>query len=317
MRRSGSPFNGVAAVSIKEAADSMMNARFHLIMLLILLTALGAIYGAIGQITATTAEEEFLFLKLLTTARDPLPSFVDFLSFLLPLVAIALGFDAINGEYSRRTMSRLLAQPIYRDAVIFGKFLGNMLVITIGLLTLWLLMIGLGILSLGLPPSLADIIRGGVFLAITVAYTGVWLAIAIVLSILIRSPATSALAALSTWLVLSVFWGMLTRMIAGAFSPIDRLDPMSVVGQFETQQAIARLSPQALYGEATTILLDPSARSVGPLFLDQVQGAIIGAPIATLQSILIVWPQITGLISAMILLFAFGYVAFQRQEVRA
>ena len=82
-----------------------------------------------------------------------------FLGFLLPLVAIALGFDAINGEHARRTMSRLLAQPIYRDAVLFGKFLGGLLIIAIALLTLWLLMMGLGILFLGLPPSGGELAR--------------------------------------------------------------------------------------------------------------------------------------------------------------
>src|SRR5690606_39858115 len=70
---------------------------------------------------------------------DPLPSFVSFLGFLIPLVAIALGFDAINGEYNRRTLSRVLSQPIYRDALLTGKFLGGLLVIAICLLTLWLL----------------------------------------------------------------------------------------------------------------------------------------------------------------------------------
>ena len=317
MPREGSPFKGVAAVALKEAADHMTNARFHLIMLLVLLTALGAIYGAIGRITATTAEEPFLFLRLLTVGREPLPSFVAFLGFLLPLVAIALGFDAINGEYSRRTMSRLLAQPIYRDAVLFGKFLGSLLVVAIALLALWLLMTGLGILFLGLPPSTADIVRGIAYLGVTLAYTGVWLALAIMFSTVIRSPATSALAALSAWLVLTVFWSMISPLLAGVFAPLNPLDPMSIINQYETQQAIARLSPQTLYGEVTAILLDPSARSVGPLFVDQMQGAIVGAPLPTIQSLIVVWPQIAGLISAMILLFTLGYVVFQRQEVRA
>jgi ABC-2 type transport system permease protein len=317
MPREGSPFKGVAAVALKEAADHMTNARFHLIMLLVLLTALGAIYGAIGRITATTAEEPFLFLRLLTVGREPLPSFVAFLGFLLPLVAIALGFDAINGEYSRRTMSRLLAQPIYRDAVLFGKFLGSLLVVAIALLALWLLMTGLGILFLGLPPSTADIVRGIAYLGVTLAYTGVWLALAIMFSTVIRSPATSALAALSVWLVLTVFWSMISPLLAGVFAPLNPLDPMSIINQYETQQAIARLSPQTLYGEVTAILLDPSARSVGPLFVDQMQGAIVGAPLPTIQSLIVVWPQIAGLISAMILLFTLGYVVFQRQEVRA
>jgi ABC-2 type transport system permease protein len=317
MPREGSPFRGVTAIALKEAADHLTSARMHLIMVLVLLTAIGAVYGAIGRIKDTTAEDAYLFLKLFTVAREPLPSFAALLGFLVPLVAIALGFDAINGEYSRRTMSRLLAQPIYRDAVLFGKFLGALLVIAIALLTLWLLMTGLGLLLLGLPPSAGDVTRSLAYMAATLACAGVWLALAIAFSAVIRSPATSALAALSVWLILTVFWGMIAPLLAGVIAPIDPLDPLSVLTQFEVQQSIARFSPQTLYGEVTAILLDPSARSVGPLFVSQLQGALFGAPLPTVESLLIVWPQVSALIAAMILLFTVAYVAFQRQEVRA
>jgi ABC-2 type transport system permease protein len=218
-------------------------------------------------------------------------------------------------------MSRILAQPIYRDAVLFGKFLGGLLVIAIALLTLWLLMIGVGILFLGLPPSGGDLVRLLAYLLATLFYAGVWLALAVAFSTFIRSPATSALAALSVWLVLTVFWGMISPLIASAISPVDPFNPMTLIQQFQANQMVARVSPQTLYGEIAVMLLDPSARSVGPLILLQLQGmldgALIGAPLPTLESILVVWPQIAGMVAAMILLFACAYVAFQRQEVRA
>ncbi len=317
MKREGSPFKGVMTVALKEAADHMTSARMHLIMLLVLLTAIGAVYGAITHIRDTTSEDPFLFLKLFTTARQPLPSFASFLGFLLPLVAIALGFDAINGEYGRRTMSRLLAQPIYRDALLFGKFLGGLLVIAIALLTLWLLMTGLGILFLGLPPSGPELVRGIAYLAATLVYAGVWLALAMAFSTLIRSAATAALAALALWLILSVFWSMIAPLVAGVLSPVDQYNPMTLLSNFETQQAIARISPQTLYGEVSSMLLDPANRSVGPIFMSQLQGALINAPLPTMQSLTIIWPQISGLFAAMVLLFTLAYTVFQRQEVRA
>lgn len=317
MKREGSPFKGVMTVALKEAADHMTSARMHLIMLLVLLTAIGAVYGAITHIRDTTSEDPFLFLKLFTTAQQPLPSFASFLSFLLPLVAIALGFDAINGEYGRRTMSRLLAQPIYRDALLFGKFLGALLVIVIALLTLWLLMTGLGILFLGLPPSGPELVRGIAYLAATLIYAGVWLALAMAFSTLIRSAATAALAALALWLILSVFWSMIAPLVAGVLSPVDPYKPMTLLSNFETQQVIARISPQTLYGEVSSMLLDPANRSVGPIFMSQLQGALINAPLPTLQSLTIIWPQISGLFAAMVLLFTLAYTVFQRQEVRA
>lgn len=317
MKREGSPLKGALTVALKEAADHMTSARMHLIMLLVLLTAAGAVYAAIDQIRATTAQDAFLFLKLFTVARDPLPSFSSFMGFLLPLVAIALGFDGINGEFGRRTMSRILAQPIYRDAVLFGKFLGGLLVIAIALVTLWLLMVGLGILLLGLPPSGEDVARGLTYLAATLVYAGVWLALALAFSTVIKAPATSALAALSVWLIVSVFWSMITPFLAGILAPVDPFNPLTLINQYETQQALSRISPATLYGEISQMLLDPASRTVGPVFMSQLQGALVGAPLPTFESILIIWPQISGLFAGMLILFTLAYVVFQRQEVRA
>lgn len=317
MKREGSPLKGVAIVALKEAADHITSLRMHLVMVLLLLTAAGAIYGAISEIRITTAEDPYLFLKLFTVAHAPLPSFASLLGFLLPLLAIALGFDAVNGEFNRRTMSRILAQPIYRDAVLFGKFLGGLLVMAIALLTLWLLMTGIGILFLGLPPSADDIARGIVYLAATLVYAGIWLGLAIAFSTVVRAPATSALAALAVWLVFSVFWAMIAPLAASLVAPIDPLNPMSLVTQFYALLDISRISPATLYGEVASILLDPTSRSVGPVFQSQLEGALMGAPLSTGQSILIVWPEISSMLAEMLVLFTLAYVVFQRQEVRA
>ena len=69
MRREGSPFTGLSTVALKEAADHLTSARMHLVMLLVLLTAIGAIYGAIGEIKKTIGQDPFLFLRLFTTSR--------------------------------------------------------------------------------------------------------------------------------------------------------------------------------------------------------------------------------------------------------
>ena len=316
MQREGSPFNGMSTVALKEAADHLTSARMHLVMLLVLLTAIGAIYEAIGQIKQTIGQDPFLFLRLFTTAREPPPSFVSFLGFLLPLVAIALGFDGINSEYGRRTMSRVLAQPIYRDALLAGKFLGGIIVLTICLITLWLLTTGVGILLLGLPPSGEEILRGLAYLFCSLAYAAVWLAAALLFSTVFRSPATSALASLTLWLLFSIFWPMLTPLVAGMLSPVDPLEPLTQMHHAEIQQGLARLSPNTLYGEMTQALLNPATRSLGLIFMSQLQGALIGAPLPFAQSVLLIWPQLAGLVAAMLLVFTLAYIVFQRQEIR-
>ncbi len=143
-RRSGSAFTGAGTVFLKEFADHLGGARMLVLEWLVLITGIGAVYTAIQDLKQTTGQDPFLFLRLFTQARDPLPSFVSVLAFLIPLMAIGLGFDGINSEFSRRTMSRILAQPIYRDALLLGKFLAGLATIAVALVTLWLLVVGLG-----------------------------------------------------------------------------------------------------------------------------------------------------------------------------
>ena len=157
MRREGSPWHGMGVVFLKELSDHLTSMRMRVLEWLVVLTGIAAIYSAISQIREVTAEDPFLFLRLFTRAGNQLPlSFVSLLSFLVPLVAIGLGFDLVNGEHNQRTLSRILAQPIYRDALLFSKFLGGLATIAIGLVALWLLVIGLGLLLLGLPPSVEE-----------------------------------------------------------------------------------------------------------------------------------------------------------------
>jgi ABC-2 type transport system permease protein len=158
-----------------------------------------------------------------------------------------------------------------------------------------------------------------VFLLVSIAYAGVWLALAMLFSIVFRSTATAALAALGLWLFLALLWPALAQVLGEAISPSDIRFAMIGLPTPDTvawQQALARMSPGTLYGEAVVAMLNPEAQSLTNL-LAQFQGRVLGAPLPLGQSILSAWPQIVSLIAGMILLFAVSYVAFQRQEVRA
>ncbi len=316
-RRLGSPWTGLGAVVAKETADHLSSARMRILEALVFLTAIAAAYAAIRSIRATIGESPFLFLRLLTLSQDPLPSFIALLGFLIPLVAIALAFDAINGEFNRRTMSRILAQPIYRDALLLGKFFAGLLALTIGLISLWLLVLGLGLLLLGLPPSTEETVRMLGFLVATIAYGGVWLAVALLFSVVFRAPATAALAALGAWLLFSLFWSVITPLVASLIAG----PPEGVFGPrmefLEVQQIIDRISPNTLYAESALALLHPATRALGPVLISQLQGALLGAPLPASQSFILIWPQLTGLIAATIVIFVIAYIAFQRQEIRA
>jgi len=318
MRRSGSPFTGAGVVLAKEAADQLSGPRIVVIEALVFLIALVLAWFSTKTIRESIGQSPFLFLRLLTMAPDPIPfSFIEMVGLVTPIIAIALGFDAVNAEFNQRTLSRILAQPIYRDALLLGKFLARLLALSIALLSLWLLVLGVGFLRLGLPPSGEELVRMLGFLVATIAYGGVWLAVAFLFSILFRAPATSALAALGLWLVFSFFWLLLISPLAAtliAGPPEDIFGPN--VAYFQTSQALDRVSPSKLYNEIAIALLNPQARSTGVL-LFYTRGMLLGAPLPAAQSFILVWPQLTGLIAAMILIFVAGYIVFQRQEIRA
>src|SRR5262249_11855736 len=125
MRREGSPWQGLGTVLLKELADHFDSARMLLLALLMVLAAAVPFYIGSEQLRTTTSEEPFLILRLFNPGGQSL-SVVFILGYVIPIMAIGLGFDAVNGEHNRRTLSRILAQPIYRDALLAGKILAGM-----------------------------------------------------------------------------------------------------------------------------------------------------------------------------------------------
>jgi ABC-2 type transport system permease protein len=320
VKREGSPWHGLSAVFLKELTDNLTSVRMLVLELLMVLFGAVVVYLAAEQLRQGTAEDPFLFLRLFAPPGDSLLTFVTVLSILVPLMAIGLGFDAINGEHNRRTLSRILAQPIYRDALLLGKFLAALGTLAISLVILWLMVVGFGLIRLGIPPNGEELGRSLVFLLITVCYAGVWLAVAMLFSILFRAPATAALVSLGLWLFAALIWPALAKPLAEIISPPDIRYSMLGLQTPDTvmwQLTLARFSPGTLYSDAITAILNPDVRSLGPLFLDQMQGMVRGAPLPLGQSLIIAWPQTVGLIAGAIVLYVIGYVIFQRQEVRA
>src|SRR3954453_5892802 len=319
MRREGSALHGFGVVTLKEVADHFTSILVVVLVVLVVATAVAVVRGAVDQIKEITAEDPFLFLRLFTRG-GPLP-LVALLSFLVPLMAIGLGFDSVNSEHNRRTLSRILSQPIYRDALLFGKFIAGLFTISISLVALWLLVVGLGLLLLGVPPNAEETARAFIFLLVTIAYAGVWLALAWLFSIVFRSAATAALVTLGLWLFLTFLWpSVLSQMVAATIAPPDPryiAAGLPTPATVEWEQALSRLSPSTLFGEIALALLNPAQRALGPIYLVQLQGAVPGAPLPLGQSLIIAWPQMVGLVAGTILLFILGYVVFQRQEVRA
>lgn len=305
----------------KEIAGHIRSWRFLLLLLLILLTFWGSISVAMGNLREVVSNVEdpdrlFLYLKLLTTTEGSLPPFHVFLNFLGPILGISLGFDAINSEQQNGTLTRIMAQPVYRDNLLLSKFVSALTLVGSLLLTLSLLMIGGGILITGVLIEAEEVFRIIGFTILCTIYVGFWLGLSIFLSIIFKQASTSALTAIGIWLFFTVFYQIIINLVAEALMPgTNELAQMEVLRYNELFLNLLRLAPSQLFTDATTTLLMPSVRSLGPLTMEQMAGAI-PSPLPLRDSLMIVWPQVSGLIAATTMCFAASYYLFMRREIR-
>ena len=304
----------------KEISDHVRSWRFIILIAIIALTCLGSMYTALTNIDKAVKpndpEGTFFFLKLFTISDGTLPSFIIFISFLGQLLGISLGIDAIKSEHNNRTLSRVLSQPIYRDYLLNAKFLAALIVISVMFFALGFLVMWLGLITIGIPPTAEEFMRVIFFIILSILYVAFWLNLSILFSVRFRQPATSALSGIAVWLFFSVFYGMIVNLITKAIAPSPMAGEYQLIGFEEFKLSLLRIMPNQLFSEATTTLLMPSVRSLGPLTMVQVYGTIPG-PLPLGQSLLLVWPQVTGLIAATVLCFALSYVSFMRREIRS
>ena len=320
---------GWRIIAAKEFADHISSWRFLGLTIVLALVGAAAVYatgGVIKSFAAQASGTQSLFLVLFAPPAslqtlNQVPAFTVLIPFLIPLLGIAFGFDAINGERSESTLPRLLAQPIYRDDVINGKFVAGLSSIGLVLAVVMCLVGAVGIVQLGIFPSAEDVLRLIVWWILSLVYIGFWLAFALLCSVLVRRAATSAIIALSVWLVLSLFFGLVVGIFAGIASPVapdsGTSSPDSVANAALTLN-LSRLSPNQLFNEATGAVLNPTIRTTSPALVTQTQADQAVTSVLPLdQSLLVIWPQFVAIIAMTMVTFGIAYVAFMRQEVRA
>ena len=287
----------------KELADYFTSIRIFILFLLVFLASAAALYASYQGIRGIEIKPGFIFLKLFTTSGDVIPSLVTFTALFVPIIGIALGFDAINSERSSGTLSRIMSQPVYRDNVINAKFLAGIVTLSIMMAVTILIVSGYGLSMIGVLPTQEEIIRLFLYLILTIVYGAFWMGLAILFSVLFRRIATSLLSSVALWLFFGFFY---VNLIVPAIAKTT-----------ETYLLLQRFSPNTLFQEATTVLLLPEWRGAGILTAGEEIAYMLLNPLSLGQSMLIVWPQLTSLISLTAVCFAVSYVLFMRQEIRA
>jgi len=295
--------SGMMAVFWKELADHFNSKRFIILSILIYLASIFTIYVAAQNIrSGITETTQFIFLRFFTiSGENQIFTFLFFLSFFIPIIGIALGFDAINGERASGNLSRLLSQPLYRDSVVNGKFLAGLVTLAILVTSIVLLVAGMGLRMIGVPPTAEEILRLVAFIFVSIIYGAFWMSLSVLFSVLFKRIATAALASIALWIFLSLFVPIIAQVVAGANG--------------EIAGAISRISPGVLYGEVTQVLLIPSHPTM--FMISMYYTGLEPNPLPLSQSLLIAWPQLTSLIGLTALCFAISYIKFMREEIRS
>lgn len=112
--------NNILIIAAKEIREGMRNrwvlaTTVLLATLALTLTFLGS--APTGNVGASRMDVVIVSLSSLTI-------------FLVPLIALLISHDAIVGEVERGTMLLLLAYPVGRSQIVFGKFLGHIAILS-------------------------------------------------------------------------------------------------------------------------------------------------------------------------------------------
>ncbi|KDD69021.1 ABC transporter permease [Pseudomonas mandelii PD30] len=201
------------SIAGKEFSDGLRNRWLLAISLLFAILAVGIAWlgaAASGQVGFTSIPATIASLASLAT-------------FLMPLIALLLAYDAIVGEDEGGTLMLLLTYPLGRGQILLGKFVGHGLILALATL------IGFGCAAVAIALLVDDVELGlllwafGRFMVSSTLLGWVFLALAYVLSSKASEKSSAAGMALGVWFLFVLVFDLallaLLVLSKGSFNP--------------------------------------------------------------------------------------------------
>ncbi len=237
-------FAPIFTIATKEFHDRMRN-RWVLAVALVftVFSLVIAYFGGAQQGTVGFRSIEFTIASL-----------VSLVIYLIPLIALLLGFDAIVGERERGSLDLLLSLPITRLELLLGKYLGLAAALALSTLA------GFGMVAvlLSRQMSWASMYHYFGFMLSSVLLGLAFLSLAVLLSVLARDRTRASGLAIATWflfvlvldlLLLGVLVGSGGRFGGESFALL-LLNPADV---FRILNVFSLEDVRTLYGLATVV----------------------------------------------------------------
>lgn len=178
-------FRQIRTIAAKEFRDRIRNRWVIAVAVIFTLFALAITYfGAAQQGQIGFRNIEFTIASL-----------VSLVIYLIPLIALLLGYDAIVGERERGSLDLLLSMPITRLELLLGKFTGLSLALATSTLA------GFGLVGLLLTGQASgdQLYHYAGFMLSAILFGLVFLSIAVMLSVIARDRARASGAAIAVW----------------------------------------------------------------------------------------------------------------------
>lgn len=238
-------FTPILTVATKEFRDRIRNRWVLAVALVFAVFSLviawfgGAQQGAIG----------------FRSIEFTIASLVSLVIYLIPLISLLLGFDAIVGERERGSLDLLLAMPITRFELLLGKFLGLALALTLSTLA------GFGAVAVVLWKHMggAALFHFGGFILSSVLLGLAFLSIAVMLSVVARDRTRASGLAIAAWFFFVLVFDLLLlgalvatgdRLSGDGFAWLLLLNPADV---FRILNIFSLDDVRTLYGLASVV----------------------------------------------------------------
>lgn len=192
----------LVAIAKKEFKDSIRS--YSLITLIALFSVFAGGLAFIQWIPPIyrTGSSETSTLALLNSMRQPTVFFI-------PMIGLAVGYGAIAAERQSGSLRLLLSLPNSRADVVFGKFIGQTLVVVVSILIGYTLAGTIALLTY-------ESFDVGVFVlytGLTALYGTVYIALAIGVSSLMKSREKALVGASAAYVLFIVGWDLLLLIL--------------------------------------------------------------------------------------------------------
>jgi ABC-2 type transport system permease protein len=219
MQISSDTFHGMYVVAKREFVSNLKSIRMILLMIIFTLFVLFTVYigsflfSTIGGIDGGNNIE-----------KGPVAItffLVQFIWFIGPIIGIALAFDVIVKEKIQNSLGLLLCRPVSKRSIAYGKFLG--LASALALPVVIVNCLAIGVITVLSGKSIAPLQIIG-FLAVTFVFLAIYLALAQLISSLVKTTTTAILAGIGLWFFFWLFLPIIGIM-SGSGTAVDLINP--------------------------------------------------------------------------------------------